>query len=500
MLQCERFRSEHVFSEADEKVWAVSHWQRVNPFRDGPAGQHYLLLERNMPRLAASDFDALYGSISLSLDFSYRDRKRALSQSVTKRNLVFHVMFNQDWPFLRSLMDVWPADKVHVLVRADNITEPHLGIMANYLRRAGVSFSLGRSIEEGKRALAESGGSGPAMFITATEGLPFTHIHGSMVGLEARRLGMTTIALQHGMNLLPRFTPAAEFVAVWDDESATRYSSFREPNASWDIKVTGSPKFLDTAIEQRLGFLSERFGTWVDAFHRKILVGLGLHWPFHTYGVESTFDWVRRISANNPSTLFLIRPHVYDSTIYTRLDLLNQPNVLLLDEAVLLAMDISVSRILRGVDGVITAYSTLVLDALVAGAPLAVLPHGQDKQVVPARLPSSGSAAPYYLTDEEWMSGRIPASIAAGRSASPNHLLSAPSWSFYSRLDDLAEVSQPDVCLDAAEQRVRSTFLEVSAGFTLNQHPDPIQEQVRAAHQGFLKDQLTPLTQAGNEF
>jgi hypothetical protein len=137
----------------------------------------------------------------------------------------------------------------------------------------------------------------------------------------------------------------------------------------------------------------------------------------HENGREETLLWIERLLDRNPETLFLLRTHPDDATAYSRPDLFGRPNLILLDELTLLSMDVPIARILREVDGVITTTSTLILDALAADRPIALLPGKTAwNQPGSAFFDVSSPALPAIpvLQSQEWESGDLPAAPAAG--------------------------------------------------------------------------------------
>jgi len=480
-------RSQRVFAGAEENLVAVSHWQRVNPYSDHTSHQHYLVLDRVQGRvLDPAGFRRL---VRVILDIDYRDQKRAQVNAEHLPQLIYNVHFIQDWSFARSLMDVWPADRVHIMFRRDSIAEPYLHMVRNICVRNGVSHRVMDSVVDGAAALDEWLSSA-ALFVTATEGVNMLpHAFNSMLALEAERRGATSVCIQHGMNVGKAFRPVSAYWAGWDAGST---GALAADGLGARAICTGSVKFQDALCPGvRLG-VARRFGRRASGMKQSVLIGLNLHWQVHASGGAETVAWLHRLSARNPEVLFLLRTHPDDATIYEHPDVLTLPNVLVVDEMALLSMDIPVARLLRDVDGVITTSSTLILDALAASKPVALLPS-QHKWDSPGNLfhrvstPLIKDAHLSVVSGEDWAAGRLPdgldspASVdqdwfAPSRNAVGNlaALASAAalsprdnSWVYESLTDTMHRLD-----LDANPHRDRTRLARAIAGF-LGATPEP---------------------------
>lgn len=385
----------------------TAHWSRVDPFRDGAPALRLLRLTPG----AAPDEPSFRTAAARLLDTSYRAAKR--TDVAGPASIVYAVNFVQDWAFLRSLMDVWPADRLKVLFRRDCL-EPHfLARMEARCRIAGVEYATESRGDLLSMALARWALPPGSAFLTATEGVRSPlHKVASLLALEASR-SLRTVCLQHGAMMGRTMRPASQTFAAWDEESAEAIAAVAAED-DLDICVTGSLKFQDALLPAEANGLEARFGSWVAGFRRRVLVGLNLHWDVHAAGPEATAEWLARLADANPDVLFLLRPHPDDPSVHDRTDLLARPNVLLIDELVLFALDAAVARLVGEVDGVITTASTLVLDAVAAGRPVVVLPT-RDTYGDPAHfLPMARGyleRSPPVLTREEWATGALPAGL-----------------------------------------------------------------------------------------
>ena len=488
-------RSDHRFHGADANLIAVAHWQRLDPFREGsPACQHYLRLRKTaapLPELAA-----MRASVSEMLDIAYRDAKRTALTGVRLPPLFFHVNFIQDWSFLRSLMDVWPGEQVRVSLRRDLIAAPYLDMLVGYLERTGIEHAVVATVAEAAVALDSWGRAlEGGLAVTATEGLLHSaHQMASLTMLEARRRGLRTLCLQHGMNLAPDFHPASAVIGAWDEGSARTVRATLGADSAAEVRCVGSPKFLDALLTGSPAARRHRLGPVAGGFGRAILIGLGLHWRIHNHDAAGTAAWIARLCDRNPDTLFVIRPHPDDASPYEHAEMLGHPNVLLADELFLLTIDWPVARLLRTMDGVITTYSTLLIDAMAAGKPVVVLPHAAQLGVKQASLPMAGpdDACP-TLDETDWATGQLPAALREPRRDAAEAARAAwfaPSLSSLSRIAGVGTEPRPQQVTAAEVAKVEVAMAPGLCGafgrFCFDSHPNPQRNSVAAALERFL--------------
>lgn len=486
-------RSDHRFSGSDANLVAVSHWQRANPFREAhDSHQHYLLIERNpeTPVNAAAFREAVWDAV----DVSYRMQKRLFLEGTEFPLLTYHVNFIQDWSFARSLMDVWPADRFRVTLRKDIVATPYAHMIEGLLSRYDVKHAVVGSAREAVAALDGWGGLRDSLVMTATEGLTsITHLMGSLMLLYARNHGARTLSMQHGMTVSRSFSPIGATLGAWDAGTQAEMHANAGDDAGYDVELVGSPKLLDAMLSGSPNALSLRFGSFVVGFERSILIGLNLHWGIHTNGAEATYQWLMRLCQRNPSTLFVLRPHPDDATIYERPGLLQLPNLLLADEMTLLSMDWPASRLVSAVDGVLTTYSTLMIDAAAAGKPVALLPSRAGAQdpaqfLKPSRPPSLGDGELCTLTDAEWASGALPRNLldgSGGRIAPQDEAWFMPSLH---SIHNIARIGQTPgrLGLDKAMAAIGRQFTMASFGLNLDVNPHPDRTRITSALDRYL--------------
>lgn len=408
-------RSEHRFRSADANLIAVSHWQRVDPFRESSySHQHYLRLTRTSRTLASAVEVA--ERVDELVDIGYRRRKRKDVVCPELPILTYHVNFIQDWSFARSLMDVWPSERFRAIVRSDLVAEPYRHMLQAVLERTGCRHMVASTTAQAADGVEAWGDLAGSLVVTATEGVPsITHLLGSLLMLELERRGGRTLCLQHGMTVLRSMTPAAATFGAWSEGSAKVFQEESLQAVGLDVDCTGSPKFLDALLPSSDGALHHRLGVDPSAYQKSVLIGLNLHWSVHRHGVPETYQWLQRLCLENEDILFIIRPHPDDSTIYEAFDILRHRNVMLVDEMLMLSLDWPIGRLLRAVDGVITTYSTLAIEAVAASKPVALLPTQdfiRSSQFLPASTPWSqvGHFLP-VVEESEWLRGKLPACL-----------------------------------------------------------------------------------------
>ncbi len=486
-------RSPHRFSGSDANLVAVSHWQRANPFREThDSHQHYLLIERTTDE--PIDAGAFRQAVRDAIDTSYRFQKRLFAEGTDLPVLTYHVNFIQDWSFARSLMDVWPADRFRVTVRKDIVATPYAHMIEGILSRTDVRHAMIGSAREGIAALDSWGDLGNSLVMTATEGLTsITHLMGSLMLLYARDRGARTLSMQHGMTVSRSFSPVAGMAGTWDAGTQGELASLDGDASGYAVELVGSPKLFDAMLPVSPGALINRFGDFVAAYERSILIGLNLHWGIHSYGPESTYQWILRLCERNPTTLFVLRPHPEDATVYEQPALLGLPNLLLADEMTLLSMDWAVSRLVGAVDGVLTTYSTLVIDAAAAGKPVALLPSKPGAQdltqfLKPSRPPSLDESRLHTLSDAEWATGSLPRNLlgdAPGGMAPQDEAWFAPSLHSIANIARIGHAPSPPG-LDKALSAIGRQFTMAAFGLNLDVNPHPDRTRINAALERYL--------------
>lgn len=475
----------HCFQGDTEQIGAVAHWERINPFRDVNAHQHYLLLR---PNAAVPDPQAFHTSIASFIDIRFRDVKRdAISAPLP--STFFSVNFIQDWSFLRSIMDVYPAQRLHLLFRKDCIAPQYLHLLRNYCERTATPYAVIDSVMEGSAALSGWGCDANSLFMTATEGLPSpTHAMNALVAYEAGQAGATTVSLQHGVNISQGFSSSCDIVGTWDRKTANRLLERMNAKGYPAVYAVGNSKFLDALIPSGSGGLSSQLGSWTCAFEAVYLIGLNLHWKMHEHGEVATYEWVRRTIERNANCLFILRPHPDDHSIYAMTDILLAPNILLLDDMTLLAMDVSIGRLMREVDGIISTNSSLHIDAMAAGKPTVMLPAqpglAERGGLLDSSWPTRTGNAPETINAEEWSTGNLPDALKMPVEVDPEWF--APSTKALQTLATLAR--HPKRSPEMVERVTSALVVAGNRQLSFSRHPHQDMIRLAAALSAFVCD------------
>jgi hypothetical protein len=472
----------HRFNGDTEQIGAAAHWERVNPFRDPNAHQHYLHIRRSA---VPPEAEALRNSIAGLLDIRYRHAKRDAVKGPLPPAF-FSVNFIQDWSFVRPIMDVYPSKHLHLLFREDCIAPQYLHLLRNYCERTATPYAVIGNVLEGSSALSGWGCDGDTLFMTATEGLPSpTHAMNALLACEAGKMGARTLSLQHGMNISRAFSSSCDIVGTWDRKTARILLDRLSVEGGPMVQATGNFKFWDALMPSGDSGLAAKLGSWTDAFEKIYLIGLNLHWKVHEHGEAATYEWVRRTIDRNPNCLFILRPHPDDHSIYAMADLLHASNILLLDDMSLLATDLSISRLMRDVDGVISTNSSLHIDAMAAGKPTVLLPVSSGmaarEGLFDCSWPTMTGNAPKTLSAQEWSTGDLPAALRIPAEVDSEWFI--PSIDALQAISELA--SQPKRPMEAVEQVAWAMAASGNRQLSFNRHPHQDMAHLSAALRAF---------------
>lgn len=483
----------HQFYGATENLVAVSHWTRVNPFRDKNNHQHYLLLKKERA-LHAEDIPALRDRISKLSDTGYRLAKRKSAAAMTFPDTTFNLHFFQDFSFARSLMDVWPRQKFSAFVRADCIAAPHLMMIENQLKRCGIPF---QSIQRSNAAdLTHI--SSASVLMTATEGQEnIVHQANSLLVLEARKRGAQTLTFQHGMVIPKTNAYASEVICTWDAGSFTQMQQALSEDNLNKTALLGSVKFLDALLPSDEGAFEFRFGAWTSKFASRVLIALGLHWDsMNAAGESGVISWLRQVIERHPDTLFVIKPHCDDSVIYSHLDIIYSENVILADDLLLISLDWPLSRLLRHCDLLVTTYSTLLLDAAAAGVPCALFPQPDGaehllSQQLPVSIPTGLREQIDTLTQAQMLEGSLVSIPPKNSLPLAFQQWFQPSLAFFSNLSEiLSDEFEPEAHLNDVEIRGAKTASKVLANLDFSKHCHANMQSKESALIAFLNAPL----------
>lgn len=360
------------------EVSLIQRWVTADMFGDaGDPEPRYLILERTGP---VPSFEDAKAAIDLLFDVAFRHIKRAQWPRVEDR-INFQVHHPQCWSLIRPFLDVVPRDRARFLIRPwDGYSDTYRAVRA-ILRRNGIATVEFDRADD----LPWADLKGEVLVSAADNSVGFTHLVSYETVAAARLHGCRTYLLQHG--IWPRafdrriITFASERVLTWGrSEEAIlngRRHKFLEADVPWGILPReqtvpiGSPKFSDALIGPHPG-LDALFGIESGAFRRAVLVGTKA--VKQRWGIENFDDRfvqeLGELTTRYQDTLFIIRPHPADTAL--TFAHLKATNVRLFDEAAANLSDVALSRVLPGIDLLVTSPSSLIMDGAVAGKPIFV--------------------------------------------------------------------------------------------------------------------------------
>ncbi|MBT2321958.1 hypothetical protein J7E62_06275 [Variovorax paradoxus] len=361
------------FSNSSE-LCLVSHWAKVDPFCDIDQGEpNYLLLSVSQVK---ANFDARAG-VERFLDIAYRHRKRQQFDLANPPRVGLNIHHPQDFILLRPLLDVLPRDKVIALVRTEMLQMDELSLIRGFFARCGVSLvQYGRAEEirwpELDLQWLLSGGE---------SSVSVSHILSRQLVEAAKLNDVTTLQLQHGIwveafsqrlisfgsdLVLSWGSKYADFFRKADSELAGKIVH-RSATEAQKFRAMGGAKFTDSLLCPSPESLRWRLGIDSRDYRLVALLGTNLLWSRHRVDRDDSRRRLAKMIDSTPDVFFIIKLHPSERAPHA--SELSRPNSLVLDDIVLGSMDLHVSRILAGVDVVISSLSTLLLDAAVAGKP-----------------------------------------------------------------------------------------------------------------------------------
>ena len=464
-------------------IISVAHWQRINAFRDSKNHQHYLVVRNN--GVQSPSIVDLREKVAEYLDIAYRWHKRSLERVYPE--LTYSVHFVQDWSFLRSIMDVWPSDRLRVTLRSDCISESYQNVIRGFLTQKGIEYTTLRTVDDAA-ALMTPSSNASRLWMTATEGNhSITHQLNSITMSKARDAGFHTVSLQHGMTIASVLSPSSEVIGVWDEGAKDAMRSALSSAHCHTIEVLGSPKFLDAQLQQAINAIPHRFGEWTRRYKRHILIALNLHWSVHRYGSDDTYSWISRILKNNKDHLFFIKPHPDDNSIYDFIASTEAENAILVDDILLTSIDWPLMRLVKAVDGVITTHSTLILDALIAGTPVVRLPVEEDyisSDVIRlASFPFKNFSSIPTITADEWVNGGVPHTLSVPALTLPDNY--HVNYGFFDSLIEIVKHPSSERSKEA-KQSLAAAIVSSMQHVNLNQNPHKNIASIDEAMERFL--------------
>ena len=173
---------------------------------------------------------------------------------------------------------------------------------------------------------------------------------------------------------------------------------------------------LDSLIEIDKRSLSFRFGFDNKKFNNVIMIATNLHWSHNSTNLKiNVLDYIHKLCENYQSTMFLIKPHPFDKSFKKSLDFDRIDNLIYLDQYILNMVGWPLSRIIKGCDGVITTFSSIMADAECAKVPIAMFPHENIQKLnanhidVDSLIPQSISLGKIQVVSKKLIhEGRLP--------------------------------------------------------------------------------------------
>lgn len=376
-----RVEDDRIFSEArtvrrsfgnDPDLALVKHWAQVDPFHDIELGEpSYLLLSKNGHELtekARSYFEDI-------LDIAYRRFKREQFGSEGIPGVALNIHHPQDFVLLRPLLDVLPGDKVTALVRSPALLEDERSVVRGFFARAGVPC-----IEFDRAEQVQWTEMGAQWLLSGAESnVAPSHILSRQLVEAAKLNGLATLQFQHGIWVESFRQRMAEFgseiILGWGPQyqqvfadTEVELAGRRLPkNREAQFRNVGAARFVDSKLNPSKSILRWRLGIDIERYRSVVLLGTNLKWGEHKHCARGIREMLAVVMAKSPEIFFVVKLHPSERA--DQASELVLPNSLVLDDIVLAAMDLHISRLIAGSDIVVSSLSTLLLDAAVAGKP-----------------------------------------------------------------------------------------------------------------------------------
>lgn len=357
--------------------WLKTYWRDADLFGESAAAgkSRAVLLRRKRGKPKAN----LIAEIGRLLDMEHVRSRQDLIGDRLHRPLILNIHQMQDYLCLRPLLDLLDPSQVTPLIREHAEFRPvRRFAVATDLRRRGFSPQFYQHLDQiDWNALA-----GRPLLSASESSISEGHSLSRQVVEAATIAGCPTVLFQHGVWSESFADHPVSFgsqqILTWGSEHARSFA--RELTNVFGLKVPrgatpmnrflslGAPKYAET-LEHGGGVdsLCARFGVNRSEFAGVTLVGTNLHWPRHTEaaGFAASFADLTRSKRDE---LFILKVHPAES--FYAYETLRDRNVLIYDDVLALAIDYPISRLIRGVDRVISSLSSLLVDAGVAGKPV----------------------------------------------------------------------------------------------------------------------------------
>lgn len=370
------------------RVGRVGKWlERVLPAMAAAGPDQILTLSLVADR--AIDEVAVRERIATRLDIEYRMRKRQQFASAAPVRLGMNVHLFQDFLNLRPILETADPARVVVFMRREAMPEDAARAVRNAVSSRGVSLREYDRV----RDLGDSAWEIDAL-CSITEGAGhLVHCLGRQLVEAARLRGIPTLVFQHGIRVqlpIDRFVEFGSDTHIsWGGEHAELLEAAHQVAglettvggevrgaARFRDRPLGSPKFADSLLPGSGAALDDRLGVRVADYRRMVLVGTNLRWSAHAARRGSIIPDLCRLIDSHPDILFIVKTHPNERVSDYRKAIRN--NSLVFDDVLLTRMDLSISRLVRVADLVVSSLSTLLLDAAVAGKPFLLFDTGNE--------------------------------------------------------------------------------------------------------------------------
>ena len=366
----------------------LDHWRQANPFQEGqPGGEAYVLLdpvERGLPE------EASRVRMASILDVRYCLEKRQHLNGLGASRVGLNIHHLQDFILLRPLLDILPRESVVAMLRVSTLDVGSLSLARGFFERCGVqTICYDRCSQILWRELALD------QLLTAAESnVNASHLMSRQVVEAAKLHQVHTVHLQHGIWIEQFEQRHIEFGSETILSWGKRYEEFvresevdlagakvRVRTPDWQRFICmGGPKFTDLKLAPPVDLLRWRLGVDTSQFKSVALLGTNLLWNRHGESKQSTRARLAEMIRSMPDVFFVVKLHPSERT--TDVPELAQTNSIVLDDMLMGAMDLHITRLIRAVDVVVSSLSTLLLDAAVAGKPCVQYDTGNDLSYV----------------------------------------------------------------------------------------------------------------------
>lgn len=362
------------------------HWLDADIFHDIRQGNPNFILvkKRENANIVFKKNRTIINSI---LDINYRKTKRKLFFDRKSYVIAFNLHFFQDYINIRPILDVLKRENVIILIRKHFNSNYIINLYARIFSRWGIRYIIYERVDEIDWSALKIN----ILFSAAESNVYCGHILSSQIVNAAKLHGIDTYLLQHGIWTLVGKYPIrfeSNKVLCWCDEQKNFMERPHPQDPSKTLKVgmfrdghveiMGAPRFFDSRLPCLKTMLTYRLGIPQNQYDKTVLLATNLHWDMHSFTREQVSEKFRTLILQNPNVFFIIKLHPAES-LYDYANL-KYKNCLIVDDVTLATIDLTVGRLIAGVDAVISSLSTILLDAAIAGKKIILYETGNKVQ------------------------------------------------------------------------------------------------------------------------